>query len=57
MSGKKKLCDVSVRSGVVGLRFAGKEGGSKAAEWGEKIAAFIRAELAKDSSSSKLDEQ
>ena len=54
--GKKKFCDVSVRSGVVGLRFAGKDSDGKAAEWGERIAKFIRAELeAPDAQSSNLD--
>jgi ParB family chromosome partitioning protein len=54
--GKKKFCDVSVRSGVVGLRFAGKDSEAKAAEWGERIAEFIRTELeADDRQSSNLD--
>jgi ParB family chromosome partitioning protein len=54
--GKKKFCDVSVRSGVVGLRFAGKDSEAKAAEWGERIAEFIRRELeANHSQSSNLD--
>ncbi|CAN7795002.1 chromosome partitioning protein ParB [Paraburkholderia sp. SIMBA_049] len=54
--GKKKFCDVSVRSGVVGLRFAGKDSEAKAAEWGERIARFIRTELeADDGHSSNLD--
>ncbi len=54
--GKRKFCDVSVRSGVVGLRFAGKDSDVKAVQWGEKIARFIRAELeAEDPQSSNLD--
>ncbi|CAG9272526.1 Chromosome partitioning protein, ParB family [Paraburkholderia unamae] len=57
MVGKRKLCDVSVRSGVIGVRFAGKDGGEKAAQWSEKISAFIRSELEKEQGSSNLDEQ
>ncbi|QCP55082.1 chromosome partitioning protein ParB [Trinickia violacea] len=44
--GKKKLCDISVRNGVVGLRFTGKEGHTVAEEWSAKIAEFIRSNLA-----------
>jgi ParB family chromosome partitioning protein len=55
MIGKRKLCDVSVRSGVIGVRFAGKDGDKKAARWGEKIAAFIRTELEREQEPSKLD--
>ncbi|MFM0527408.1 chromosome partitioning protein ParB [Paraburkholderia strydomiana] len=44
-AGKRKLCDVSVRSGVVGLRFSGKDGEAMAEEWAERIAKFIRAEI------------
>jgi ParB family transcriptional regulator, chromosome partitioning protein len=40
--GKRKLCDISVRNGVIGLRFNGKEGQAVASEWSEKIADFIR---------------
>jgi ParB family transcriptional regulator, chromosome partitioning protein len=40
--GKRKLCDMTVRNGVIGLRFVGKEGQATAAEWSEKIAEFIR---------------
>jgi ParB family transcriptional regulator, chromosome partitioning protein len=43
--GKKKFCDVSVRSGVIGLRFSGKDSEVKAREWSERIANFIRQEL------------
>jgi ParB family chromosome partitioning protein len=43
--GKRKFCDVTVRSGVVGLRFAGKDGEALAEEWGERIARFIQSEL------------
>ncbi|AUT58109.1 ParB/RepB/Spo0J family partition protein [Paraburkholderia caribensis] len=54
--GKRKFCDVSIRSGVIGLRFAGKDGDAKAAEWGERIAQFIRKELdAEEKSASNLD--
>jgi ParB family transcriptional regulator, chromosome partitioning protein len=44
-AGKRKFCDISVRNGVVGLKFAGKEGQSIATEWSEKIAEFIRSNL------------
>lgn len=47
--GKKKLCDVSVRSGVIGVRFPGKQGEIHAAKWVEKIEQFIRAEIASGS--------
>ncbi|MBP0588355.1 ParB-like nuclease domain-containing protein [Paraburkholderia sp. LEh10] len=54
--GKRKFCDVSVRSGVVGLRFSGKDSEANAAEWSAKITQFIRAELeAQSSQSSNLD--
>ncbi|RKR31145.1 MULTISPECIES: ParB/RepB/Spo0J family partition protein [Paraburkholderia] len=43
--GKRKFCEVTVRSGVVGLRFAGKDAEAAAEEWGERIARFIRSEL------------
>lgn len=43
--GKKKLCDVSVRNGVIGLRFAGKESDTLAQKWVEKIEAFIKHEV------------
>lgn len=43
--GRKKLCDVSVRNGVVGFRFAGKEGDAVAQQWATKIEEFIRREL------------
>ncbi|WP_429501174.1 ParB/RepB/Spo0J family partition protein (plasmid) [Robbsia andropogonis] len=42
--GKRKLCEVSVRNGVIGLRFAGKDGDSAAQKWAEKLEAFIRQE-------------
>jgi ParB family chromosome partitioning protein len=44
-AGKRKLCDVSVRSGVVGLRFSGKDGEAMAEEWAGRIARFIQAEI------------
>lgn len=47
--GKKKLCDVSVRNGVIGVRFPGKQGEEQAAMWVEKIEQFIRAEIASGS--------
>ncbi|ABO60251.1 ParB/RepB/Spo0J family partition protein (plasmid) [Burkholderia vietnamiensis] len=45
--GRKKFCDVSVRSGTVGLRFAGKgaDADANAQTWADKIEAFIRREL------------
>ncbi|MEX3815744.1 ParB/RepB/Spo0J family partition protein [Paraburkholderia sp. BR13439] len=43
--GRKKYCDVTVRSGVIGLRFSGKDGEALAEEWSERIASFIRSEL------------
>lgn len=43
--GKRKFCDVTIRSGVVGLRFAGKDGEALAQEWGERVARFIQSEL------------
>jgi ParB family chromosome partitioning protein len=46
--GKRKICEMSVRSGVIGLRFSGKEGDSIATDWSERIAEFIRAELLRD---------
>lgn len=46
--GRKKLCEVTVRSGVVGVRFAGKEVDGVAEKWADKIEAFIRAEIANE---------
>lgn len=43
--GKRKLCEMSVRNGVIGLRFNGKDGEVVAADWSEKIAQFIRTNL------------
>jgi ParB family chromosome partitioning protein len=43
--GKRKVCEMSVRSGVIGLRFTGKEGDALATNWSERIAEFIRSEL------------
>ena len=42
--GKRKLCDVTVRSGVVGVRFAGKQSETAAIEWANKIEGFIRSQ-------------
>ncbi len=42
--GKKKLCDVTVRSGVIGVRFAGKQSEAIATEWADKIEVFIRSQ-------------
>lgn len=44
-TGKRKFCDVSVRSGVVGLRFPGKDGEAMAQEWARRIANFIQSEI------------
>ncbi|MGF6547109.1 ParB/RepB/Spo0J family partition protein [Paraburkholderia youngii] len=56
--GKRKFCDVTVRSGVIGLRFSGKDSEAKAKEWGDRIANFIRRELeAESEESSNLDVQ
>ncbi|WP_027800338.1 ParB/RepB/Spo0J family partition protein [Paraburkholderia dilworthii] len=44
-TGKRKFCDVSVRSGVVGLRFPGKDGEAIAEEWARRIAEFIESEI------------
>lgn len=43
--GKRKLCDVSVRNGVIGLRFSGRESDASAQEWADKIEAFIKREI------------
>lgn len=55
--GKRKFCEMSTRNGVVGIRFSGKDGESKAEEWAERIAKFIRAEIETDESqlASNLD--
>lgn len=49
--GRKKLCDISVRSGVIGLRFAGKgsEAVATAQLWADRIEALIRRELEAES--------
>lgn len=47
-TGKRKFCDVSVRSGVVGLRFSGKDGEAMAEEWAGRIAKFIQSEIDDD---------
>jgi len=46
--GKRKLCDVTVRSGVVGVRFAGKQSETTAIEWANKIEDFIRSQANAD---------
>ncbi|WP_345817748.1 ParB N-terminal domain-containing protein (plasmid) [Paraburkholderia sp. PREW-6R] len=46
-AGKRKFCEVSVRSAVVGLRFSGKDGEAMADEWAHRIADFIRSEIEK----------
>jgi ParB family transcriptional regulator, chromosome partitioning protein len=43
--GRRKVCEMSIRNGVIGLRFSGKEGEAIAADWSEKIADYIRANL------------
>ena len=44
--GRKKLCDVSVRNGVVALRFAGKDNDAQVEEWAKKIEAFMKDQIA-----------
>lgn len=46
--GRRKLCEVTVRSGVIGVRFAGKEVDGIAEKWADKIEAFIRTEIANE---------
>ncbi|ODP35053.1 ParB N-terminal domain-containing protein [Pandoraea sp. ISTKB] len=48
MVGKRKLCDLSVRSGVIGVRFPGKGGDAAAEEWVAKIEAFMRSQIDAD---------
>lgn len=43
--GRKKFCDLTIRHGVVGLRFSGKDSEAVAEVWAERIAEFIRREL------------
>lgn len=43
--GKRKLCDLTVRSGVLAVRFNGKQGEASAEEWADKIEAFIRSQV------------
>ncbi|CAG9235742.1 Chromosome partitioning protein ParB [Paraburkholderia tropica] len=43
--GRKKLCEVAVRNGVVGVRFAGNDSSATAQEWADKIEAFIKREI------------
>ncbi len=43
--GKRKLCDVSVRGGVIGLRFNGKNNEAAVEDWAGKIEAFIRSQI------------
>ncbi|AMR78606.1 ParB/RepB/Spo0J family partition protein [Cupriavidus nantongensis] len=43
--GKRKLCDVSVRGGVIGLRFNGKNNEAAVEDWASKIEAFIRSQI------------
>lgn len=47
--GKRKLCDVSVRNGVIGLRFSAKENEATVQEWADKIEAFMRAQIEAES--------
>jgi ParB family transcriptional regulator, chromosome partitioning protein len=44
-AGKKKVCEVSARNGVVGVRFYGSDGDA-AGDWAARIADFIREEMA-----------
>lgn len=46
--GRRKLCEVSVRSGTIGFRFIGKDGADDAARWAEKIEAFIKQEIERE---------
>jgi ParB family transcriptional regulator, chromosome partitioning protein len=46
--GKKKLCDLTLRNGVLAVRFNAKHGEDVAQEWTDKIEAFIRAQIEKD---------
>ncbi|KNE75192.1 chromosome partitioning protein stage 0 sporulation protein j (plasmid) [Candidatus Burkholderia crenata] len=43
--GKRKVCEMSVRNTVIGLRFSGKDGQALATDWSGKIAEFIKTEL------------
>ncbi|MBN3856755.1 chromosome partitioning protein ParB [Paraburkholderia sp. Ac-20340] len=45
--GRKKLCDISVRSGVIGLRFAGSADDAEATAqmWADRIETLIRREV------------
>lgn len=53
MIGRKKLCDLTVRGGVIGLRFSGKGNVQLAAKWADKIEALLKAESeAEDESNS-----
>jgi ParB family transcriptional regulator, chromosome partitioning protein len=46
--GKKKLCDLTLRNGVLAVRFNGKQGDEVAKEWTDKIEAFIRSQIERD---------
>lgn len=50
MLGRRKLCDVTVRNGVVGIRFSGKGSDDAAREWAQKFEEFMLAQASsKDS--------
>ena len=46
--GKKKLCDLTLRNGVLAVRFSSKQGDEVAKEWTDKIEAFIRSQIERD---------
>lgn len=43
-SGKKKFCEISARSGVIGVKFFG-EADAEAKKWSERISNFIREQM------------
>jgi ParB family transcriptional regulator, chromosome partitioning protein len=48
-SGRKKVCEVSTRNGVVGIRFFDKEA-TESEQWGQRIAEFISKNMNADDS-------
>lgn len=48
-AGKRKVCEISTRNGVVGVRFFEKDA-ADADEWAQRISAFINQSLSKDAS-------
>jgi ParB family transcriptional regulator, chromosome partitioning protein len=49
--GKKKLCDLTLRNGVLAVRFSNKQGDEVAQKWTDKIEAFIRSQIEQRTSS------